>query len=173
MLMNNYSYIQHTGIKGMKWGQRRYQNEDGTLTPAGKIRYGKQAAKQINNLEKKATRNHLDTHPYKTAADHLTAKADKMRGKQNKYQELGKDKKTAKLDAKINKIIDKASKYKATLNSLDVDSQESRTQALKILTDAQAKGITFKTYHQRVSNGTFYTYTGAVKVNKKTTKQNG
>lgn len=32
-------YIAHSGIKGMKWGIRRYQNEDGTLTPAGKERY--------------------------------------------------------------------------------------------------------------------------------------
>lgn len=30
----------HWGIKGMKWGVRRYQNKDGTLTPAGKKRYG-------------------------------------------------------------------------------------------------------------------------------------
>lgn len=29
----------HWGIKGMKWGVRRYQNKDGTLTPAGKRRY--------------------------------------------------------------------------------------------------------------------------------------
>lgn len=32
--------LYHFGIKGQKWGIRRYQNEDGTLTPAGKARYG-------------------------------------------------------------------------------------------------------------------------------------
>lgn len=30
--------LQHWGIKGMKWGVRRYQNKDGTLTAAGKKR---------------------------------------------------------------------------------------------------------------------------------------
>ena len=31
--------LYHHGIKGMKWGIRRYQNADGSLTPAGKKRY--------------------------------------------------------------------------------------------------------------------------------------
>lgn len=31
--------LRHHGIKGMKWGVRRYQNNDGSLTPAGKKRY--------------------------------------------------------------------------------------------------------------------------------------
>lgn len=33
------SELKHWGIKGMKWGVRRYQNKDGSLTPAGKRRY--------------------------------------------------------------------------------------------------------------------------------------
>jgi len=30
--------LYHHGIKGQKWGVRRYQNKDGSLTPAGKKR---------------------------------------------------------------------------------------------------------------------------------------
>lgn len=32
--------LYHHGIEGQKWGVRRFQNEDGTLTPEGKRRYG-------------------------------------------------------------------------------------------------------------------------------------
>lgn len=39
--MNDWGkdYLAHHGILGMKWGIRRYQNEDGSLTKAGKDRY--------------------------------------------------------------------------------------------------------------------------------------
>lgn len=39
----------HFGVKGMKWGVRRYQNSDGTLTTAGQKRY----AKKQTSLAKK------------------------------------------------------------------------------------------------------------------------
>lgn len=35
--------LYHHGTKGQKWGIRRYQNADGSLTPAGKKRYGTKA----------------------------------------------------------------------------------------------------------------------------------
>lgn len=31
--------LYHYGVKGMRWGVRRYQNQDGSLTNAGKKRY--------------------------------------------------------------------------------------------------------------------------------------
>ena len=56
--MNN-NYIQHWGILGQKWGVRRYQNEDGTLTEEGRLRYrvGKNVAiEQTNNINKRINR---------------------------------------------------------------------------------------------------------------------
>lgn len=41
--MEYNDYLYHHGTKGMKWGHRRYQNKDGTLTEAGKRRYARDA----------------------------------------------------------------------------------------------------------------------------------
>lgn len=48
------TYLAHHGIKGQKWGVRRFQNEDGTLTDVGKKRYNS-PTDRLNNLKTKYT----------------------------------------------------------------------------------------------------------------------
>ena len=49
-----YGELYHHGIAGMKWGVRRYQNKDGSLTNAGKRRYGTKANFEKVQSAKKA-----------------------------------------------------------------------------------------------------------------------
>ena len=49
------NYICHHGIKGQKWGVRRYQNENGSLTSAGKKRYSSFATKRYEKKVQKYT----------------------------------------------------------------------------------------------------------------------
>ena len=55
--INQYSdFLMHYGISGQKWGLRRYQNEDRTLTEEGKARYNKSSKDDVKEAraEKKA-----------------------------------------------------------------------------------------------------------------------
>lgn len=50
-----YNELYHHGIKGQRWGIRRYQNPDGSLTPAGRKRYSKiidSAAAKTNKFDR-------------------------------------------------------------------------------------------------------------------------
>lgn len=53
--MNNCE-IWHWGVKGMKWGVRRYRNADGSLTPEGVRKYRK-SYNDIKNTQKLAERS--------------------------------------------------------------------------------------------------------------------
>lgn len=52
--MTNRTYLVHHGIRGQKWGVRRFQEEDGTLTAAGKQRYADY--KSLNRRDRRAYR---------------------------------------------------------------------------------------------------------------------
>ena len=46
------NYLEHHGIKGQRWGTRRFQNEDGTLTAEGRDRYGVGESDSANSQKK-------------------------------------------------------------------------------------------------------------------------
>lgn len=57
--------LYHHGTKGMRWGIRRYQNKDGTLTKAGQKRYNKEL--ENNREEKNIVKNKNTTSGSKSA----------------------------------------------------------------------------------------------------------
>lgn len=94
-----YNYIEHHGIKGQKWGVRRYQNPDGSLTEEGKQRYlnpdgslnrqgqkelGREGVAKFNQQRQKQQNNNLGS-----VYDEETQKTKLNNAKQNKmYDKL-------------------------------------------------------------------------------------
>lgn len=48
--------LYHHGVKGQRWGVRRFQNKDGTLTPAGQKHLDKYKKKEIAGLDRRINR---------------------------------------------------------------------------------------------------------------------
>lgn len=69
--------LQHWGIKGQKWGQRRYQNKDGSLTPAGQKRYNKEVEKLKQEKAKVKAAEKVLANKKKTQAKIDKLEADK------------------------------------------------------------------------------------------------
>lgn len=86
------NYLQHHGILGMKWGVRRYQNKDGSLTAAGRKRVAKLDAEREALTGKKS--NSGDSTPKKRTLrdvpdDELKKMVERQR-MENDYLSLSK-----------------------------------------------------------------------------------
>lgn len=96
------SELYHYGIKDMKWGVRRFQNPDGSLTPEGRRRYG------VGDASLKATDK---ANRYKAKADSYRYKASVARAKYNPD-------KAARLELKANRYEAKSSRSNAQASKL-------------------------------------------------------
>lgn len=128
----NNDQLEHFGIKGQRWGVRRWQNEDGTLTEEGKKRYtysdgrqskmnlagrlkfGKKYADDYNKNEKAKTMGNMTKQEYDEKAkkdfDKLSAEEDKLLALNKRMDSFDK----ASADEKL-KIIDEADQMQTEL----------------------------------------------------------
>ena len=93
-----YGELYHHGIAGMKWGVRRYQNKDGSLTNAGKKRYGTKANfEKVQSAKKAAAKaNSKQAVARRKANERTAAEIAKYRKKAGIKDEKSEDTKPKK-----------------------------------------------------------------------------
>lgn len=142
--------LKHHGVKGMHWGIRRYQNPDGSLTAAGKSRYGVSKALKLNEKEyikerynyQNAVQRELR---YRKSIKNLSAKTDNFTVATNRQKKqfaklvkLGKgqferigqsDKKLKEIEARTWKTIGQALQMDMTVDMVKKNKNVSPTSS--------------------------------------------
>lgn len=166
--MNSYRIIgldggelRHSGILGMKWGKRRYQNSDGSLTPLGRSHYGVGAARK-----KTAKETSEKTSKSKTTSEESATKKKSVSEMTNKELDeyitrLQKEKQVKELTDALNKTsvnssenTKKANKGKSWI--ADVASRSATSATTTILTATMvyaAGGVINKMVGDKVVKG--------------------
>lgn len=97
--------LNHAGIKGMRWGIRRFQNKDGSLTPLGKKRRRQETTDQDNESSKPDTKPKTS----KEMSDEELTKSIRRLELETRYNQLAAQTNTVSRGKRfINDLIDKS-----------------------------------------------------------------
>ena len=121
--------LAHHGILGQKWGVRRYQNKDGSLTAKGKKHYGnmsddklqKSLYKQVKNERSNQSEWYNKWDVSNTIGENSKAVQDKYNEDLKKFRNSEEYKKAAKKMTELNK---KAEKGKIDLDQYDKEYED-------------------------------------------------
>ena len=117
MVFMENSQLYHHGILGMKWGVRRFQNKDGSLTSDGKRHLEQNSkAKQGNNKKKKGHTTNKGKSINELSDDELRKRINRLE-LEKRYEALSKKEQKAKMfDGKrfVTQVLENSGKVVAT-----------------------------------------------------------
>lgn len=162
--------LQHHGIKGMKWGVRRFQNEDGSLTAAGQRRYGNvdnfnkaQAYKQAKRDYDRSFNNAYNhNHPFSLSKRKREESNARWEDAGKKAEALNKAEKAYKESRKIAKVEKTVGKFESKVAKENASTLAAREKNRAKLEKKNASEDKIKDFDK----GTEYVKAGQNRVNQ-------
>lgn len=113
--------LKHYGIKGMKWGVRRFQNSDGSLTSEGRKRYG---SGDLKEAQKKVDKG-------KAMVDGV--KKTRVKAAEKQHEKKIKDDLSKMSDAELRDIVNRLNmeeRYTQVMKSRGVEAGKNRVDKI-------------------------------------------
>lgn len=138
------NYLEHHGIKGQKWGVRRYQNPDGSLTNEGRSRYGQELGEYAN--KKQGVIRKFATGDWVLGRKRIGERLE------NRYERKAKEAKEQgrSIEAKNYESLRKAQKQR----NIDREVYQSRTSTGKMVAQNFLLGVGADSYRVERKNQT-------------------
>ena len=138
--MNNELY--HFGVKGMRWGVRRYQNEDGSLTELGRRRLGQDSSIHTVSRDDRTYIDDSDPASSRKAHTKIRTEISGDNMQLSKLQRSGSDSSRIASDL-FKRSADRGRAAKANKIDLsEMSDQELRTRVNRLNMERQYKNLT-------------------------------